>query len=146
MMTPTIRVDDEVFAVLQAEATPFVDTPNTVLRRRLGLSEDGAGSTANRVADTEPRGRLWQLMETGLLATDDELTWHRRQQGRTFTATVRSDGGLVLMGHAKAEHDSPSSAAREAAGYEVNGWKVWRHTKSGKTLDELWTEHEAANS
>jgi SeqA protein. len=30
---PTIRIDDEVYGWLQAQARPFEDTPNTVLRR-----------------------------------------------------------------------------------------------------------------
>jgi Mrr N-terminal domain len=38
-MAPTIRIDDEVFAHLQQLAKPFVDTPNSVLRRQLGLEE-----------------------------------------------------------------------------------------------------------
>ncbi|QIK65620.1 DUF4357 domain-containing protein [Nocardioides sp. HDW12B] len=139
-------MDDEVFAVLQSAATPFVDTPNMVLRRKLGLDVEKAGTTANSVPATQLRGRLWSLVEAGLLSANDELLWHRRQQNKTYTAVVRSDGGLTLMGAANGEHDSPSSAAREAAGYEVNGWKVWRHTKSGKTLDELWSDREAAQS
>jgi hypothetical protein len=32
---PTIRIDDEVWKVLQDNAKPFVDTPNDVLRRLL---------------------------------------------------------------------------------------------------------------
>jgi hypothetical protein len=38
-VVPTLRVDDEVFSTLQEQATPFVDTPNSVLRRVLGLDE-----------------------------------------------------------------------------------------------------------
>jgi Mrr N-terminal domain len=38
-VVPTVRVDDEVFSSLQEQATPFVDTPNSVLRRVLGLDE-----------------------------------------------------------------------------------------------------------
>lgn len=34
-MMPTIRVDDDVFAGLQSLASPFVDTPNSVIRRLL---------------------------------------------------------------------------------------------------------------
>jgi hypothetical protein len=32
---PTIRIDDDVFSRLQRLATPFVDTPNSVIRRLL---------------------------------------------------------------------------------------------------------------
>jgi predicted transcriptional regulator len=38
----TIRVDDEVFAALQALAEPFTDNPNTVLRRVLKLDAPGS--------------------------------------------------------------------------------------------------------
>jgi hypothetical protein len=36
---PVIRIDDEVWKFLQESARPFVDSPNDVLRRLLGLSE-----------------------------------------------------------------------------------------------------------
>jgi hypothetical protein len=35
---PTIRIDDEVYEHLKQEAEPFVDTPNSVLRRVLQLN------------------------------------------------------------------------------------------------------------
>jgi hypothetical protein len=47
---PNIAVDDEVFAALQERAKPFVDSPNSVLRREFGLDarpevrSPGAGS------------------------------------------------------------------------------------------------------
>jgi hypothetical protein len=41
-MCPSIDADDEVFEVIKRHAEPFVDTPNTVLRRLLGI--DRAGS------------------------------------------------------------------------------------------------------
>jgi hypothetical protein len=54
----SIEVSDEVFAALQAEAEPFVDTPETVLRRLLGMtrSDEGATSSSNGGASraTEP--------------------------------------------------------------------------------------------
>ena len=36
-MCPSIDTDDEVFEVIKKHAEPFVDTPNTVLRRLLGI-------------------------------------------------------------------------------------------------------------
>ena len=50
-MSPTIRIDEEVFEELKKHAEPFVDTPNSVLRRLLGLGETGrtgAGRRARR--------------------------------------------------------------------------------------------------
>lgn len=37
MMSPTIRIDEDVYQELQKRAQPFVDTPNSVLRRVLQL-------------------------------------------------------------------------------------------------------------
>lgn len=61
-MSPTVRIDDEVYEKLKANAEPFVDTPNTVLRRLLGLDpvEDPAGEwsessiTARSLGDSIP--------------------------------------------------------------------------------------------
>jgi hypothetical protein len=36
---PTIRVDEEVYEWLKGHAEPFVDTPNTVIRRIAGLDD-----------------------------------------------------------------------------------------------------------
>jgi hypothetical protein len=36
-MTPTIRIDDDLYSFLKDQAEPFVDTPNSVLRRLLEL-------------------------------------------------------------------------------------------------------------
>jgi hypothetical protein len=50
-VVPTIRIDDEVYAWLQQQATrPFEDTPNTVLRRIAGLdaSEDSSAPGKKR--------------------------------------------------------------------------------------------------
>src|SRR5215203_413229 len=39
-MSRVIRVDDDVVAWLASQAQPFVDTPNSVLRRVAGLPSD----------------------------------------------------------------------------------------------------------
>jgi hypothetical protein len=38
-MSPTIRIDDEVYSWLQKQARPFEDTPNSVLRRIAGFHD-----------------------------------------------------------------------------------------------------------
>jgi len=40
-MCPIIRIDDEVYNWLQAQAIPFNDTPNSVLRKIAGLGKAG---------------------------------------------------------------------------------------------------------
>ena len=51
-MSPTIRIDDDVFDALKKHAEPFVDTPNTVLRRILGLGGGVVGEAAQLGLDT----------------------------------------------------------------------------------------------
>jgi Mrr N-terminal domain/SeqA protein N-terminal domain len=43
-MTPTIRIDEELYAYLKEKAEPFVDTPNSVLRRLLKLPGENGSS------------------------------------------------------------------------------------------------------
>lgn len=47
-MAPTIRIDDQVWALLKAHAEPLEDTPNDVLRRLLGISPPTARTKAAR--------------------------------------------------------------------------------------------------
>jgi hypothetical protein len=56
-MAPTIRIDDEVFAKLQEQAEPLVDSPNSVLRRLLGLSQPNGNAPVpdeDAVAEAAP--------------------------------------------------------------------------------------------
>ena len=64
---PSIQIDDEVWAKLQAAAEPLVDTPNSVLRRELGLVVEGSeasvtgppkGERPHRHAACAPVGSL----------------------------------------------------------------------------------------
>lgn len=54
---PTIRIDDEVFAVLQKRAQAFVDSPNDVLRRDYGLNGISNGTTVPGSAPSSPTAR-----------------------------------------------------------------------------------------
>ena len=83
-MVPTIRVDDDVFAVLQERAQPFVDTPNSVLRRLLGLgpraqraSTDLQSQAGQDAGDFQPveklRVKLGQLPPRGLRLPNGEI-------------------------------------------------------------------------
>jgi hypothetical protein len=47
-----IDVDEEVYGALRANAEPFIDTPNSVLRRLLGL---GASTSAAEASQAPPR-------------------------------------------------------------------------------------------
>lgn len=44
-MSPSIRIDEDVYEHLKNHAEPFVDTPNSVLRRILGLEAENPAPT-----------------------------------------------------------------------------------------------------
>lgn len=75
-----IEIDDEVFALIKAEAEPFTDTPNSALRRLLGLEagvkdateKAAAGSILPRKAYEAPI--LQALAEKGGSAHAKEVT------------------------------------------------------------------------
>jgi negative regulator of replication initiation len=51
-MSLQIDLDADIFDYLKSQAEPFVDTPNTVLRRLLGLSEPGAAAVVVQSAES----------------------------------------------------------------------------------------------
>jgi hypothetical protein len=80
-MPNSIEIDDEVFGFLQGKAKPFVDTPNSVLRRLLGFD-----STADQGAAPEdsPSPQL------------DESTHPDLKAGPIPTAGGRAPRGSIL--------------------------------------------------
>ncbi len=74
-MVPTLRVDDDVYDKLKDLAEPFVDTPNTVLRRVLKL--DGAES-----APKQKRARAGELL-------------HRFEYQKPLLAVLSENGGSM---------------------------------------------------
>jgi hypothetical protein len=128
---PTIRIDDEVYEVLQRRAKPFVDTPNSVLRRVLDLEAEPQESMPP--AQSAVRGELRPLVDAGLLHAGEALVWKRRQS--IHKAAVTAEGCLRLEDGQV--FSSPSGAARSLSGYEVNGWRNWARGRDGVRLSSL---------
>ena len=91
-MSPTIRIDDDVFDELKKHAEPFVDTPNTVLRRLLNLGDVGsAESTAwgrPRLRTSRKRSKPHQFGEGG--AGDASAAPATKARGRRGRRPARS--------------------------------------------------------
>ena len=134
-MVPTIRVDDEVYERLQKAAKPFVDTPNSALRRLLGLDSEVGAKQEERELEAVGRGsgELAPLIEAGLLEVGQRLVWKRRQA--THVAIVTANGSLQLSDGRV--FGTPSGAARALSGYEVNGWRNWGRPEDGVRLSSL---------
>ena len=62
-MAPTLRVDDEVYDRLKEEAEPFVDSPNSVLRRLLGLDIPAATPREPRERDFRGRAKSGEILD-----------------------------------------------------------------------------------
>lgn len=132
-----IEVDDDVFAQLQQLAEPFVDTPNTVIRRLLAQSvpPDG-GSTPPPLPMPRKRyrnrrtGELMPFLTSGVLRTDDTLFYAKRN-GEFHRGVVTNDGWIEVDGQT---YSSPSGALKASVGYDVNGWQLWVHERTGKPL------------
>ncbi|GAA4816405.1 hypothetical protein [Streptomyces ziwulingensis] len=137
----TLHVDAEVFAKLQSLAEPLVDTPNSTLRRLLGLAPAPIGGPTSSPSPfnpprspRDPSHSLAPLIEDGRLHVGQRLVWHRRNLGRTHHVVVVEGGGLRLDDGTV--HYTPSSAATALAGNQQNGWKVLA-TEAGIFLKDL---------
>lgn len=80
-MSPSIEIDDDIFALLQEHAEPLIDTPASVLRRLLGL--DGQGGEVPPQSETS-------------IPVDARP---ERQKGRRRKGTRAARGSLLPEAH-----------------------------------------------
>jgi hypothetical protein len=122
-----IDVDDQVYGALKKLAEPFVDSPNTVLRRLLGL--DGAATKAIRKASrTGSIPRLQAQMEEvrskrfveEVLAQEFGRDFNRR--GR-FVYMLESKNRQVYFQNFNAAYDNAWYRIRVAARRELENSK-----------------------
>jgi hypothetical protein len=79
-------------------------------------------------------GTIKKLIDAGLLAPGQTLTWYRRRKADAHQATVTADARLRLADGSV--HATASGAAMYLAGHPVKGWHVFT-TASGETLAQL---------
>lgn len=159
-----IEIDDEVYSCLQKNARPFVDTPNTTLRRLLGIdtttpiSPQVTASTAAEQAIQElitesqaykskrskaPKADMRLLIEKGVLRNGQKLFLVDYQNNRVqkFTADV-SGSDLFYQG----QRYSMSNLAQELltkVGFTSNAVRGPAHwvTDDGKKILDLWQQY-----
>lgn len=90
---PNIRVDEDVYDFLKGRAEPFTDTPNSVLRRILGLDGEVARDAEGTEPATEP-----QLGPARGSATGSRRRKGKKQQARRGKKAkrTRAPSGLLL--------------------------------------------------
>lgn len=103
----TIKVDEDVWRRLQQDAVPFVDTPNTVLRRLLGLDADTNSLTSP--AASEPRSDADRPAAGGAAPAPRSKARPRRSKERARRA---SSADLLP----EIEYELPILAALDEAG------------------------------
>jgi Mrr N-terminal domain len=90
-MSPTIRIDDDVFEELKKHAEPFVDTPNTVLRRLLNLGQAGTDA-ANGGEELE----LASVADATKAARPVERATRPRRRRARASRSPRAKTGSIL--------------------------------------------------
>ncbi|MET9555266.1 hypothetical protein [Streptomyces sp. NPDC006645] len=133
-MSRTIRIDDEVFAALQGYAEPLVDTPNSILRKVLGVGGPAATVEDDQGEEGFPQSGLAPQLAAGKLHVGQRLVWKRRNLQREHVAEVLANGNLRVEGWRV--FGTPSRAATVLAGNQQNGLHVWC-TEDGTRLEDL---------
>jgi hypothetical protein len=155
---PTIFVDDEVFAAIQAVAIPFVDkAPNETLRRHFGLSNEksgrsdkgnGASAKNKRNHKRSPKIHYQSLIDNGDLRNGQVLypvdSMGKRLPGEQAEFTngrVRYNGGTyslsTLADNLLRKHGKKSPNNRAARGPKFFA------TETGTTLEQIWNAYLA---
>jgi negative regulator of replication initiation len=155
---PTIKVDDEVFALLQKNAKPFVDSPNSTLRRMLGLRMNGTVAEPTGTTDEleqlpeqamagrrtkAPKADLKTLIQAGLLRNGDRL-YLVDYQGKRVTQYEAVVSGALL--EFKGQHYTMSNLAQELlkkVGFKSDSVRGPSHWVTAKnvSIKDLWQQY-----
>lgn len=162
-MKRKIEVDEDVYTALQRHAEPFVDTPNSVLRRLLAIETDNSISSQPKsgTRDTAPSASaettIYRLESQGvsaravrvgpkgmrLLKAESELKElpSLSHSNRTLRRTLIRDGSFAESADGSHrltrpfEFSSPSAASSILLGRESNGRLEWKDER-GDPLGE----------
>jgi hypothetical protein len=159
---PKIEIDDEVFACLQAHARPFVDTPNTTLRRLLNI-DTAATRKLNKVGDAEldallaesmelaakrtksPKADLQELVERGALRNGQKLHLIDYKGNRVKKVVASVSGSSLIFENKRYSMSRLATQLLQREGFTseaVRGPTHWV-TDDGKTVKQLWEEAAA---
>ena len=100
------------------------------------------GAPAGFESALEPDPGLAELADA--IGEPTELVWEQLRKGIRTTAVLREDGLIELPDGRR--FSDPSSAAEAASQrHAVEGWRVWRLTDEGPSLEEAMEELRAPN-
>ena len=93
-MSVTIRIDQDVYESLKAKAEPFVDTPNSVLRRLLNLDGLSAAAGSATMAVRPPPTRSPGRGDSGTPASHKRK---RKRRAKRASTPTRTESGAILV-------------------------------------------------
>jgi restriction system protein len=128
-----IRVDKMVYERLKAQAEPFVDTPNSVLRRLLGLGPAAAEGDTKVAAHKVPRPSGAASRENRAPKTKSVSRSPRRRPARSDA--LRASAGTILP---EERYELPVLQALDVAGGSASARSVL--TSVAKLLEQDLTE------
>jgi hypothetical protein len=155
----SIQVDAEVFAVLQKNAKPFLDTPNTTLRRLLGVDREAPSGKASS-ADEElealledslasqrtkaPKANLKTLIRAGYLREGERLHLVDYQGKRVPNCEAMVSGASLTF---KGQSYTMSNLAQELlvkVGFKSTSVRGPSHWVTSKNLSvtALWQQFQ----
>ena len=95
--------------------------------------------TSPRPSHSSRRVTIRQVIDAGLLVPGERLVWERPRKGERWFATVTENGRLRLDDGS--EYPTPTAAARAAAGgRRGGGLDVWKRTRNGQKLSDIWKQ------
>ena len=139
------QTPDDVESLPEDETPDPEDAPDQHSasgREELGTpgTTEGGDERPRRRSPTHYGIRVSELLDAGLLAANEQLTWMQRKFGPTHRAQVLRTGQIQLEDGSGRTFDHPSPAARTASGNKASpGWDVWR-VEDGRTLADLRNE------
>lgn len=164
----TIEIDTDVFAFLQKNARPFVDTPNSTLRRLLGLDDAKAqapktsrpGSDADLEAllaesltiaaarSKAPKADLQLLAQKGVLRNGQKLYLIDYQGNRVQKISASLSGADLIYNEQRYSMSNLAQQLLGQAGFKSNSVRGPAHwvTDDGKTVKDLWQQYRDGQS
>lgn len=166
----TIEIDGDVFAYLQKHAAPFVDTPNTTLRRLLGIdvAENSTLSTSppkdrlslsdldkffaektalTRSRSKAPKADLGLLVRVGIIKDGEKLYLIDYQGNRVQGIQVTISGGDLLYDGIRYSMSNLAQELLTKVGFKSSSVRGPAHwiTEEGKTVKDLWQRYLEKN-
>lgn len=159
----TIEIDTDVFAHLQKNARPFVDTPNSTLRRLLGIGSSTAqvrkklssasdvdpnallaeSSAITSARSKAPKADLQLLCQKGYLRDGQKLYLIDYQRNRVQNISASISGVDLISNGQRYSMSNLAQQLLGLAGFKSNSVRGPAHwvTDDGKTVKDLWQQY-----